>query len=103
MSEKTFTFSALADILSDSFAICRTAEFPGCGDYYYCEIKSALWENQCIIILQHNLDAISDKINNFTIIEKKKLITRALSNFAFRNIADCDAIHVCKNMRWKIE
>jgi len=101
MSEK-FTFSALVDILSGSFTVCRTHEFPGCGDYYYFEIKSALWENRCINVLSHNLNAISDKIRNFTIHEKKKLITQALSDFAFRNIPDCDAIHICKNMRWKI-
>ncbi len=103
MSEKTFTFSALADILSDSFATHRTPEFPGCGDYYYFEIKSALWENRCISVLQKNLDVIGDKISNFTIIQKKKLITQALSNFAFRNIPDCDAMPICKSMRWKIE
>ncbi len=103
MSSQTFTFSALTDILSDSFAICRTAEFPGCGNYYYCEIKSALWEKRCVIVLQYNLDAINDKINGFTIIQKRKLITQALSDFAFRNIPDCDAIHICKSMRWKIE
>jgi hypothetical protein len=88
--------------LSDSFAICRTQEFPGCGNYYYCEIKSAKWENRCVNVLQDSLDVIGDKINNFTIIEKTKLITKALRDYAFRNIPYGDAVVYAENMRWKI-
>lgn len=102
MSIQTFTFSALVDILSGSFAICRTKEFPGCGSYYYNEIKSAKWENRCIIILQKSLDVLSNKINNLSTTEKKKLIIRALRDFAYRNIPASDAEMLCKNMEWII-
>lgn len=100
--DNSFTFSALCDILSDSFAICRTKEFPGCGNYYYCEIKSAKWEKRPIRVLQSSLDVISDKIDGVTIQYKKKIITRALSDFAYHNIPDCDAEMLCKDMRWII-
>ena len=99
---QTFTFSALSDILSDSFATHKTHEFSACGSYYYSEIKSAKWENRCIRVQQCNLDAVSDKITHLTIIEKKKLITRALCDFTFRNIPYCDAVGYSENMRWKI-
>jgi len=99
---KTFTFSALADILSDSFAICRTSEFPECGNYYYNEIKTAKWENQPIKVLQNSLDVIDDKIDGLTDLSKKKLITRALIDFTHRNIPSSDAEMLCNNMRWII-
>ena len=102
MSNQTFTFSALSEILSDSFSMCKTKEFPRCGDYYYCEIKSAKWENRCINILQKSLDVLDGKIENLTKLEKKKLITKALSDFAFHNIPVCDAEMLCKDMRWVI-
>ena len=103
METQTFTFSALVDILSDSFAICRTKEFPGCGSYYYSEIKSAKWENRCINVLQSNLHILNGKIDNLTKQQKKKLITRALSDFTHRNFPTSDADMLCKDMRWKIE
>lgn len=99
---QSFTFSALCDILSDSFAVCRTEEFPRCGDYYYCEIKSAKWENRSINVLQSSLNVLDGKIENLTKLEKRKIITRALSDFAFRNIPVCDAEMLCNNMRWVI-
>jgi len=102
LSNRTFTFSALCDILSDSFAICRTNEFPRCGSYYYSEIKTAKWENRPINVLEKSLDVINDKIDALDINSKKKIITRALSDFAHRNIPSSDAEMLCKNMRWVI-
>lgn len=99
---RTFTFSALCDILSDSFAICRTSEFPGCGSYYYSEIKTAKWENRPINVLEKSLDVINDKIDGLTILSKKKIITRALIDFAYRNIPSSGVEMLCDNMRWII-
>lgn len=99
---QSFTFSALCNILSDSFAICRTKEFPGCGGYYYSEIKCFRWENRSIHVLKSSLDVLEGKIKNLTKLEKKKIITQALIDFAFRNIPDSDAEMYCKNMRWVI-
>lgn len=99
---QSFTFSALCNILSDSFAICRTKEFPGCGSYYYSEIKSAKWENRPIHVLKSSLHILDGKIENLTRLEKKKIIIQALSDFTFRNIPDSDAKMYCKDMRWVI-
>ena len=99
---KTFTFSALVDILKNSFSICRTSKFPRCGDYYYNEIKEAKWENRTIRILESSLNVLNDIINDTTITNKKKIITRALRDFTFYNMPDIEAENLCKDMRWKI-
>lgn len=98
----TYTFSALTDILSDSFAVCRTPKFPACGDYYYSEIKCNKWEKRSIKVLRYDLEVLNGKIDNLTIIEKKKLITESLKSFADRNYPDTDAESLCKDMRWII-
>ena len=98
----TYTFSALVDILSDSFAVCRTNEFPGCGNYYYSEIKCNKWEKRSINVLRYDLEVLNGKIDNLTIIEKKKLITESLKRFAYRNYPGTDAESLCNNMRWVI-
>ncbi len=97
-----FTTSALVDILADSFAICRTKEFHGCGSYYYNEIKLSKLENRPIKVLQKSLNVLDGKIDNYSIKEKGNLITRALNNFTYRNIPSSDAKGYCKNMRWLI-
>lgn len=99
---QTYTFSALADILSDSFALTRTEEFPGCGNYYYNEIKCAKWENRAIRVLEKNLDVLNGKIDNLDHLQRRNLITKALKEFAFRNIPDNDTEMLCKHMEWLI-
>ena len=103
MSEsRSYTFSALADILSDSFALTRTAQFSGCGSYYYNEIKCAKWENHSIRVLEKSLEALNGKIDNLDVLEKRNLISRALKDFAFRNIPATDVEMLCKDMEWVI-
>ena len=97
-----FTFSALCDILCNSFSICRTEEFSGCGDYYYKEIKSSKWEDRAVRVLSESLDVLDGKITHFTIQNKKKLISQSLKEYAYRNIPYSDATELCKNMRWII-
>jgi len=99
----SFTFSALADLLSNSFGMYKDEKFPAPGNYYYNEIKSAKFFDRCVIVKESSLDIISDKIEGFSTLQKKKLIVRGLSDFAHRNIPTCDAEMLCCNMRWKIE
>lgn len=99
----SFTFSALADLLANSFSMYKDDEFPITGNYYFNEIKSAKYSGHCITVKIASLQVLEDKVDGFTILEKKKVIVRALKDFARRNIPGTDTEMFCNSMRWKIE
>ncbi len=102
MNDQTFTLSALVDLLSNSFASYKTEKSNTPGNYYYSQIKTAKIQNKSILVKLDSLDIIEDKVDTLTITQKKRLISRALIDFANRNIPDDDAKMFCKNMRWTI-